>query len=266
MLTREYSVVLATLALFFIASFPAMAASPAEPFGVLNGQEAPTPVPQRISFAPGATSAETKGTLAPNDMKRFVINAMGGQTMIVKLTPGDPQNPEAILIIWGKDGTVLISDHVGATAWSGPLPSTQDYYIDVRSVVQTTLDFVLTVTIPPFPTPSPTPVPQRISFAPGATSAQEQGTLAPGDMKRYVIKAMKGQTMIVKVTPGDVYHPQAVLIIWGEDGTVLMSDHAGATAWSGPLPSTQDYYIDVRSVVQSTVDFTLDVSIPPPSK
>ena len=69
--------------------------------------------------------------------------------------------------------------------------------------------------------------------------------------------------MIVKVTPGTADNPDAVLVIWGADGTVLMSDHAGATAWSGPLPSTQDYYIEVVSVVQDPVSFTLDVTIPP---
>jgi hypothetical protein len=45
---------------------------------------------------------------------------------------------------------------------------------------------------------------------------------------------------------------------------VLISDHAGATEWSGVLPVAQDYYIDVMAAVDSSVvDYTLEVVIPP---
>jgi hypothetical protein len=54
-----------------------------------------------------------------------------------------------------------------------------------------------------------------------------------------------------------------ILIIYGADGNVLMSDHAGASTWRGTLPTTQDYYIDTRSVGSSVVPFTLQVTIPP---
>ena len=117
------------------------------------------------------------------------------------------------------------------------------------------------------PTLAPTEAqPQLIQLASGATSAQVKGTLPAEEMAHYVLAAQGGQTMTLKVTPGDQDNPQAVLVIYGKDGTVLMSDHAGAVTWSGPLPSTQDYLIDLRSVVQKSVDYTLDVEIPPLSK
>ena len=119
----------------------------------------------------------------------------------------------------------------------------------------------------PEPTAAPTEAqPQRIQFASGATSAQVKGTLPAEGMAQYVLAAQGGQTMTLKVTPGDQDNPQAILVIYGKDGTVLMSDHASAVTWSGSLPSTQDYLIDVRSVVQKSVDYTLDVEIPPLSK
>ena len=119
----------------------------------------------------------------------------------------------------------------------------------------------------PEPTAAPTEAqPQRIQFASGATSAQLKGTLPAEGMAQYVLAAQGGQTMTLKVTPGDQDNPQAILVIYGKDGTVLMSDHASAVTWSGSLPSTQDYLIDVRSVVQKSVDYTLDVEIPPLSK
>jgi hypothetical protein len=104
--------------------------------------------------------------------------------------------------------------------------------------------------------------PTRIQFAPGAISAQVQGGLAAGRVDRYVLSAMAGQEMTVNLSDSSV-GVNAILVIWGADGTVLMSDHADATTWVGTLPSTQDYYIDVRSVAQAPVDYVLEVIIPP---
>ena len=53
-----------------------------------------------------------------------------------------------------------------------------------------------------------------------------------------------------------------VLAIWGADGTVLLSDHAGATEWQGLLPATQDYYLGLSGAAAPTL-FRLSVSIPP---
>ncbi len=102
---------------------------------------------------------------------------------------------------------------------------------------------------------------ERIQFSPGAISSQVQGSLGVDEWDQYVLTAMAGQEMIVRL-----YNPEAtsaILIIWGDDGTVLISDHAGATDWTGILPATQDYYIDVRSVGQATVNYTMEVVIPP---
>ena len=211
---------------------------------------------QRIVFQPGATSASVAGRTATPGMDSFVLRALAGQTMTVKATSA---LNNVILIIYGADGNVLISDHAGATQWSGSLPATQDYFIDTRSVADAKVDFTLQVTISPLP--QPTPGPQRIQFPANATAASVSGTLpAHTGVARYVLKAQAGQTMTVQTatTTG-----QVILIIWGADGNVLISDHAGATSWSGLLPATQDYYIDVRSVGNVQARFTMIVTIPP---
>lgn len=102
--------------------------------------------------------------------------------------------------------------------------------------------------------------PERIQFSPGAISSQMQGSLDANGVAQYVLAAMAGQEMTVRL-----YNPtdgEAVLVIWGEDGTVLLSDHAGATEWTGELPFTQDYYIDVKSVAQVPINYTVEVVIP----
>jgi hypothetical protein len=225
-----------------------------------SGYQPPEPEPTRIQFAPGATSAQVQGSLAAGGGDRYVLTAMAGQEMTVNLSVATAE-VSAILVIWGADGTVLISDHADATTWVGQLPSTQGYYINVRSVAQAPVDYTLEVIIPPVAS-QPEPEPTRIQFAPGATSAQVQGSLAAGGGDRYVLTAMAGQEMTVNLSVATA-EVSAILIIWGADGTVLISDHADATAWVGQLPSTQDYYINVRSVAQAPVDYTLEVIIPP---
>ena len=219
----------------------------------------PTPGPQpiRIEFAPGTDTASVGGSVPPGGVTHYVIRALTGQTMSVNIVSA---TGNVILAIWGADGTVLISDHAGATSWSGQLPLTQDYYIDVISAGGTTANFTLQVIIPPQPGPGPEPPTKRIIFAPGSVSAIEQGTVDPSSFMRYLAAAMAGQTMTVDVSSpqGDV-----VLVIWGADGTVLLSDHAGATSWSGVLPASQDYIIDVKPMGVAPTIFTLQVTIPP---
>ena len=108
---------------------------------------APSSEPVRIEFAPGTTSSQVRGYLPPGSLDQYVLSARANQDMSVNLI--GPASVEAILVIWGADGTVLISDHASASAWQGMLPLTQDYYIDVRSVAADTLDYTLEIVILP---------------------------------------------------------------------------------------------------------------------
>ena len=205
-------------------------------------------IPERIQFAAGTTSALVSGGAPAGGGHNYVLSAMGGQTMTVHL--GVTQGL-GLIIIWGADGTVLISDHAEATDWTGVLPSTQDYYIDVRAAADNpALAYALEVSIP-----------ARIQFAPGAISAEVSGSLPPAGAASYVLGALGGQTMTVELT---FTQGLGLIIIWGADGTVLISDHAGATEWTGVLPSTQDYYIDVRAAADNPpLMYKLEVTIPP---
>jgi putative hemolysin len=99
----------------------------------------------------------------------------------------------------------------------------------------------------------------RIRFAAGGVSATVPGNLTAGQVRQYVLAASEGQTMTVSVaSPNN----DVVLAVWGADGTVLLSDHAGATEWQGQLPATQDYYIGLSGATEPTL-FRLTVAIPP---
>lgn len=101
----------------------------------------------------------------------------------------------------------------------------------------------------------------RIQFAPGSIFAQEFGSLPAFGRDRYVLRAAANQVMTVnlRITSG----AGALLIIWGEDGTVFVTDHAVTTYWQDKLPLTQDYYITVVASPDGPVNYTLEVTIPP---
>jgi hypothetical protein len=116
--------------------------------------------------------------------------------------------------------------------------------------------------VPPTPVPStPTPLPQavRIQFATGGTSAVIDGNLQAGQTLHYVLKASATQTMNVKIssTNGDVF-----LGVFGGDGSILLSSDLQDTTFSGALPVTQDYYLDLTASGAAT-SYSLSVEIPP---
>jgi LysM repeat protein len=211
---------------------------------LIPGAPAPIPAITRINFASGATSASVNGTAPANNSAHYVVHVNAGQWLLVDAFP---TSGSAILIIWGRNGDVLISDHAGATNFRGQVPTTQDYFIDVRAVNGAAAHFNLQVIIP-----------ARISFAAGATSKTVTGTAARFVTRNYVAGARAGQTMTVatSATTG-----QVILVIYGSDGNVLISDHAGATTWTGVLPTTEDYFIDVHSVGSTTAHYSLTLTI-----
>jgi hypothetical protein len=187
-----------------------------------------------------------------------VLRVLDGQLMSVSL---HPTGGHAHLLVYGANGAVLLSEHAGASAWSGTIPATQDYYVKVIAQDGTAPTYTLKVTVPPLaaPTAQPNPAARRISFAAGATSATVSGALGANASDSWVLKASARQYMSVSLHPSG---GSALLIIYGADGAVLLSDHAGAAVWSGLLPTTQDYYIRVVAY-NGPPTYTLTVSILP---
>ena len=108
----------------------------------------------------------------------------------------------------------------------------------------------------------------RIEFEPGEIRTAVHGEVSAGGFDHYVLTAMTDQEMTVTLLDavGEVMATDALaLVIWGADGTVLISSHADALGWSGTLPFTQDYYIDVKSISAQPFAYTLEVIIPPTS-
>lgn len=110
----------------------------------------PEPEPRRIRFAEGATSATVFDTLQSNGVNRYILRALGDQSLIVDITAPNP----VLLRVWGMDGTVLKQQVGGTTHWEGELPSTQDYVLELTSSGPET-DYQMTITIPRLVEPTP---------------------------------------------------------------------------------------------------------------
>ncbi len=197
-------------------------------------------IPVRISFAAGATSAVVEGELAPAETQNYVLGIAAGQLLEISISPQDTVR----LAIYGADGTVLKSGMGGGAFFRGTVPSTQDYILDVGPATEAG-SFTMHVIIP-----------VRISFAVGATSATAQGNLKAQETQYYVLRASGGQMMEVNATPEGMVR----LIIYGADGTVLMSGMGDGASFSGTLPSDQDYIVAVAAGPQA-VAYNLEMSI-----
>jgi LysM repeat protein len=101
----------------------------------------------------------------------------------------------------------------------------------------------------------------RINFAAGATSVTQTGVARAGNRTiHYVLKAIQGQVMTVKLTaPAN----SVSLTIYAPNGSTLKSTDLNLT-WNGTLPSDGDYRLDVNNAQglgAANVSFTLEVSV-----
>jgi len=207
---------------------------------------------ERIKFAAGSTSATATGHLEPSESKQYILHVLAGQTMTINLafTAG-----RAILVVWGDDGDVLLSDHAEASNFQRQLPTTQDYHIQLKGRPEGSTDYSMTVIIPSINTGA-----KRIEFAPGSDSSTVNGTLQPSLSDQYIINVQAGQTMTIDLT---FTLGNAILVVWGADGDVLLSDHAEASSFQSVLPTTQDYYIMVKGRPDGSTTYSMTVTIPP---
>ncbi|MBN2115711.1 MAG: hypothetical protein JW730_04030 [Anaerolineales bacterium] len=119
-------------------------------------QPAATTAPQppaadavRIEFQPNTTSWYTNGDLAAGASAHSVLTALRGQQMTLWLTTepaSDPVTPYATLVVTGADGQVFTTGP--GIYWSGVLPVSQDYFIEIRSLAQQDITYQIVIDIP----------------------------------------------------------------------------------------------------------------------
>lgn len=97
----------------------------------------------------------------------------------------------------------------------------------------------------------------RIRFARGRTTAVESGSVHRGMSHDYLLKAGRGQTMTVHLAArGGVSFD---ILTPGETDTLAQ----GAKDWSGELPQSGDYRINVLpdTTTERSISYTLEVTV-----
>ena len=243
--------------------------------GIENQQSTPAhpPVPQpdpglgdiqfeRISFAPGATSAVRHGTVGMNGTILYTLNAAEGQQMDVTVS-GDPNVAVAL-----RGPRTMPLEGGSQQKWSGRLPGTGTYEIAVSSTLgafEKNFKLHVSIVTPKAPAPEPDQGPgdiqfERINFRPGATSAVRYGTVSMNGTILYTLNAAEGQQMDVILSG----NPNVALALRGPQTMPL--EAGSQQQWSGRLPGTGTYEIAVYSTLGAfDKNFKLHVSITTPA-
>ena len=228
---------------------------------ITSGSQTPNPAPERIRFASGAVNAQVTGYLPSAASKTYVLGARAGQVMTVE--SWSSSGPFRFSVT-EANGTGLGSGNQGER-WSGTLPRTQDYRITLQSPADASpanygvLITILNAAPAPTPTPVPPPSAQRIRFPQGATDVTLTGYVDNYSPARYVLRALRGQTMTVYLST--LYGNTTRITVRDERGNFLGAANGGEQ-WSGYLPATGDYYLDVQAPLENPGDhFSLWVEI-----
>jgi hypothetical protein len=89
-------------------------------------------------------------------------------------------------------------------------------------------------------------VSKRIQFPKNGISAIVKGEIVGGGRHQYILRAAAGQTMVVEKLNADSVFPTIIT----PKGQVLAGDpytDGDRTLWSGKLPFSGDYYLDMNS-------------------
>ncbi len=221
---------------------------------VTNGS--PSGITQRIRFAAGATSATVNGQVAGSNVDTYLLNAFIGQHMQVTLTS---PSGTAYLNVIAPDGSPLARAQAGAQSFSGDLPSSGDYQLQVMllgNTAQTSYTLTASVTgnggLPSGPI-------TRITFPAGGTSATVNGSFSGPNFANYLLAANAGQYMNITVASPS---GQAYLTVVSPQGSPLARAQAGAQAFSGQLPETGDYRLTVSNPSANVnTTFTMTVTV-----
>jgi hypothetical protein len=203
---------------------PAPAASPSDTTGLV-----------RVRFARGTTSGIVSDSLRAGEARGYLLGAEQGQVMMAHaitwpVRQGDaPPATATVRVYSAADGSELTAASGLGALWSGRLPATGDFVVQV-SVTQPTA-YTLAVQIP-----------RRLTAGGSDRTAAIAGTAPSRAPVDYIIEGESGQTLAASVRDGDA----ATLHLYGlDDGAQLAPLSERRKLWAGTLPASQDYVISV---------------------
>jgi hypothetical protein len=203
----------------------------------------PTPVPGMIVFTAGTTAGVVEGTAQPGQVIEYKLSASQSQPMILIL---ESPHADVTLGVLEPNGTKLLDPANKWTRWQWLLPKTEVYTIQVIGG-PTAEKYTLTAKVA-----------QLVNFASGATSITLNGSTVNGYVVSYGFGCKAGQTMTVSL---NVPSTTAYLDVFGIATGPLLSPLAKANSWTGVLPQTQMYVIEVIPNNGQVVNYSLTVTV-----
>ncbi len=188
----------------------------------------------RVRFARGTTSGILNDSLQAGETRGYLIGADRGQVMMAHaitwpVRQGQDPPAAATVRVMAVDGGAEAAASGTGGLWSGRLPLTGDYIVQVSASQPTA--YTLAVQIP-----------RPLEVGPGDPTAAIAGTAPSRAPVDYLIGAEAGQTLAASVRDGD----RATLHIYGLDGgEQLAALSERRQLWAGRVPTSQDYVISV---------------------
>ncbi|MCV2868470.1 SH3 domain-containing protein [Defluviimonas sp. WL0002] len=99
---------------------------------------------------------------------------------------------------------------------------------------------------------------ERVSFAPGSSGAEIQGSLAPGESRSYVIGAGEGQFLYARVA---AFGPDMYYQIFNPDGSFLLDQMTAAQEYRGQLWQSGDHVVEVINRGSAETSYSFIVGI-----
>jgi hypothetical protein len=159
----------------------------------------------------------------------------------------DSPNHDLVLGIYGSaDGTWLLTPTQGQPSFQGTCPESEDYVIEVVAG-EAEDSFTLSITVA-----------QTIILQPGSNAYVVTGTAQEIPNVTYLLPVQAAQTLTLDL---QIKTGSASLVVYGlQDGRSIVSLNDHAIHFSGSLPASEDYVVQV---VQGSVpsNFSLKMKL-----
>jgi serine/threonine protein kinase len=200
--------------------------------------------PQPIQFPVGKISTTIQGDLQDHNLQPYVIQGAQGQILTVTL-----EGSGTVMNLVRANQEVIDAAAYQTRSWTGQLPSTEQYTIQVSGSGSYALDVAVTPTTRPVQETT-----NRVTFARGTNGTTVTGNLTSNQVRRYLLKAKQGQIVLVKTLQGRV-----ALSAIAPNGQRIGGIQPQSKDWKSQLPADGDYVIELSA--QQATDYALSFEI-----
>jgi serine/threonine-protein kinase len=199
---------------------------------------------QPVQFPPGKLSTVVTGSLPANTMQPYSLEGAEGQIMTVTL-----EGSGVVMNLLRSNQEAVDTSGYQTHNWTGQLPASDRYLIQVMGSGPYTLDVAMSPLSRPVQEQT-----QRITFSRGTSGTTVTGTVSPQQVRRYLLKAKKGQTLALNQLQG-----KANLSLIAPNGERIGGSAHNSKIWKGRLPVDGDYVIEVAT--QQSGEYVLSLAV-----